>query len=133
MSAVQKEQWKQNKRKRKQNHIAGGEHFHKGLYSLGKKIDEKIVAHPELFPRMPTRQPTDRIHTIGSYIMGTQRRYTRADLYSIPDHSFIALMNKEENKDKDEFYYVCMRDVLRRLHQQWGISLDAQKSLLPMM
>ena len=40
-------------------------------------------------------------------------------------------MYQDQNKNKNEFYYISMRDVLRKLHQMWGVSLSAQKEFIP--
>ena len=60
----------------------------------------------------------------------TLRRYSRrADIHSIPDQSFHDLVNAEQNKNLSEFYYLSQRDVLLRLHQNWGKSVKGLKKI----
>ena len=78
---------------------------------------------------MPLRQSSDRVHSIGITIMSLRRYSRRADIHSIPDQSFHDLVNAEQNKNLSEFYYLSQRDVLLRLHQNWGKSVKGLKKI----
>ena len=119
MTSEQSDAHAQNKKKRKTWHITCGGFYHKNIYDLANKIQEIFMSHAELFPRMPKRQKTDRIHPIGVLIMSSRRLSARADIHNITDDSFKNLLNLEVNKNKNEFYYLSIRDLLRKLHQVW--------------
>ena len=120
-----------NKKKRKTGAIACGGYYHKGLYELANRVQEKLLDHEALFPRIPQRQKTDRIHPIGILMMSSRKLCRRADIHNIPDDSFKNLINSNQNKGKLEFYYLSMRDVLRKVHEMWGVNLNEQKQVTP--
>ena len=63
--------------------------------------------------------------------MVTQKKMPQGDIHTIPDSRFVDLMNKDENKEKRVFYYISTRDILRRLHDSFGVPLSAQKKVIP--
>ena len=118
-----------NKKKRKREHIAFGGYYHKGIFTFSKEIEAIVLKHKDLFPRVPLRQSSDRVHAIGITIMSLRRYSRRADIHSIPAQSFHDLVNAEQNKNLSEFYYLSQRDVLLRLHQNWGKSVKGLKKI----
>ena len=113
-----------NKKKRKTGTIACGGFYYKGIYELANRVQEKLLAHDALFPRIPRRQKTDGIHPIGILMMSSRKLCRRADIHNIPDDSFKDLINSNQNKNELECYYVSMRDVLRKVHKMWGVNLN---------
>ena len=68
--------------------------------------------HTNLFPCIPARQTSDRVHPIGITMMSLRKYSSRADIHSIPDLSFHNLVNADKNKHLNIFYYISQRDVL---------------------
>ena len=96
------EAFSKNKKKRKTYRIACGGLFHNGIYQLSTEIYNNMCDHKEIFPRVEKRQKTDAIHPIGIFIMSNRKLYlyTRGDIHTIPDSSFVDLINRDENKEK---------------------------------
>ena len=102
-----------NKKKRKTGAIACGGFYHRGIYELDNKVQEKLLGHDALFPRIPWRQKTDRIHPIDILMMSSHKLCSRADIHNIPHVSFNDLINSDQNKIKNELYYVSMHDDVK--------------------
>ncbi len=81
-----------------------------------------LLKKAEYFGKMP-KNNTAPVHMIGEWIVANRRLVGRGDFHTGADQEFLDLANRPEYLDRNEFYFLSQKDVIRQFCSRWGETL----------
>jgi len=93
------------------------------IYQLAHGIHQLMLSKKtQYFGKMP-KNNTAPVHTIGEWIVGNRRIVGRGDFHTGADQEFLDLTNRPEHQEKQQFYFLSQKDVIRHFVGRWGETL----------
>eukprot|EP00956_Cyclotella_meneghiniana_P000827 scaffold952_cov56-Cyclotella_meneghiniana.AAC.2 len=103
--------------------IRVGYMLHSTIYDLASDIHQLMLPKKaEYFGKMANTK-TVPIHMIGEWIVTNRRLVSRGDFHTGADQEFLDLTTRPEYLERQEFYFLSQKDVMRHFCSRWGESL----------